>query len=257
MSFQKYLENLEKQAEDTLNLIPEELCTPIEPQEYKLLRLEKTATEVQDSLNKRDELSPLAASYLNKIAEELSQITLSSRLKPIDDPHYHWLLKKAGVEVPQERNDDLEGVVSSTIKKVASGQELDKTEQILVKHAGLRSWLMGFKPIRQMVGRRAEKKVLEQQMPKQVEELTGKLEQSSGRVKELEKELVRAKSSAKPVAEETAKKPTTLIGLASNPYALAAGIPTVGGAGYMMGRPSSKQQQPAYNPNMYYGFQGR
>ena len=115
MSFQAYLNRANRQAEDLLDIIPEDLCTPVEPIEYKALRLEKAAQVVQSEVDRGLGLSPVARSCLNKIAEEITQVTLRSSLEPIKDRHYKYLMKQAGVTVPEGRNDYLNNLLDPCV----------------------------------------------------------------------------------------------------------------------------------------------
>ena len=283
MSYSKYLEKLEKKAERMLEDIPQELCVSVEPTAYKETSIDKVAASVESKISITSGLSPVAIQCLEKISEEVSHITLRSHIDPPSDEHYVYLMKQAGVSVSKERTGLIPYLIDSIMTKSASNKEFNEVELFLIKNAGFfknifnrianRKWsniaenLAKEEPIAN-VGTNIGKKLTRRQQSalRRNGELSGETGVSGGRSitdAEWNAEQFRRNQPRRRIGQQATQQQSTQgLPLDVNatevagatwrnyPGVIAAGIPAAGVGGYMLGRPSSNQQQ-SYPVNPY------
>ena len=136
MSFKKYLNRLEKKAEQALSIVPQELCYSVEPKEYKEYSLSKVSSGINNSISINLDLSPLALEMLDKVANELSDITLRTIKFPIEDNHYKEIVKLAGLECKGDEVEVMNHLYQGIMYKMANKVELSHSEMVLLEKIG-------------------------------------------------------------------------------------------------------------------------
>jgi len=143
MDLKHFVKAAEARAEQTLKDVPELYREELRPEEHLKEAGQRFVDKERSRLDEELDLSPIASRMVEKIAEEVTQLTLQARLTAPQDEHYKFLMKSAGVEVPDSPVEEVTRVLETIqeLEKVAAGGEVAAAKSLMKEVApGLLRW---------------------------------------------------------------------------------------------------------------------
>ena len=82
---------------------------------------------------KTAQISKIGEKIMQKIADELTELTIKTGVKVVDDPDYRYLLKEAGIKPPTEPDINLHYLLSGSFDKIANIAQTPANKELLSK----------------------------------------------------------------------------------------------------------------------------